>query len=103
MFQGQRLAALETLFEPYYLPFSYFISLINLTCSCPYRWDYITIKNDNNQDFGKYCGRRSGKRIKVTGRYVKISFHSDGSFNRTGYNLSFSAVPLGKFSEHEIR
>ena len=66
-----------------------------------YRYDYLRIKNDTNQTIGTYCGSRSGHVI-VTGNYVKIFFHSDSSVSRRGYNLSFSAVPLGKHNEHEI-
>ena len=63
-----------------------------------YRFDYLSI--ENNQDFGKYCGVRSGESVIVTGRYVNISFHSDGSDIRRGYNVSFSAVlPVGEYSE----
>ena len=69
-----------------------------------YRWgDYLSITNEDNQDFSKYCGGvSSGKIVKVTGRYVSISFHSNGWINWKGYNLSFSAVPLGKYCEHVI-
>ena len=78
------------------------ISNINMFLSHD-RSDYLSIKNENNQDFGKYCGVRSGKSVIVTGRYVNISFHSDDSVDRRGYNISFSAVPqVGKYSEHEI-
>ena len=61
------------------------------------RYDYLRIVNDNNQAFGKYCGFYSpGFTVTVTGQYVNISFHSDGSVNKRGYNISFSDVPLGK-------
>ena len=57
---------------------SHVISSINLFLSHD-RFDYLSIKNENNQDFGKYCGVISGQSVLSTGDYVKISFHSDGS------------------------
>ena len=77
------------------------ISNINLFLSHD-RFDYLTIKNEDNRDFGKHCGVLSGKSVKVAGDYVKISFHSDDSANRRGYNITFSAAPLGKYSEHNF-
>lgn len=65
-------------------------------------YDYLRIKNDNNQTIGTYCGYRSGHVVIVTGNVVKILFHSDSSVSRMGYNLSFSDVPLGKYNKHEI-
>ena len=84
-----------------------FRSLI-VSCCCVlthfhvYRYDYLRIKNDINQTIGTYCGSRSGHVVMVTGNYVKIFFHSDGSVSRSGYYLFFSAVPLGKYNENEI-
>ena len=66
----------------------------------------MSITNENNEDFGKYCGSRSGESVIVTGHFVNISFQSDDSWSMMGYNLSFSAIadiPVsGKYSEHEI-
>ena len=71
-----------------------------------YRYDSLSIRNENNKPFGRYCGVRSGQTVIVTGHYVKISFHSDDSVSRKGYNLSFSAIadiPVsGKYGGHEI-
>ena len=86
--------------KSYFSP--HLISNINLFLSHD-RSDYLTIKNESNQDFGKYCGVLSGESVKVAGDYVNISFHSDDSVNRRGYNISFSTVlQVGKYSEHEV-
>ena len=67
------------------------------------RFDYLIIKNENNQEFGEYCGYQfPGSSVIVTGRFVKLFFHSDGFVNKKGYNLSFTAVPLGKYSKHDM-
>ena len=84
----------------FHLTSPHLISNINLFLSHD-RYDYLSIKNEDNQDFGKYCGVLSGQSVKVAGDYVNISFHSDDSVNRRGYNMSFSTVPqVGKYSEH---
>ena len=58
----------------------------------------MRISNDNNYITGTYCGVQSGRNIIVTGRYAVITFHSDGSVTRRGYNLVFSFIP-GKYRE----
>ncbi|CAH3178723.1 unnamed protein product [Porites lobata] len=52
-------------------------------------FDYLTIKNENNQSFGRYTGGQSGQIVDVTGRYAVLSFHSDGSVGYRGFLLRF--------------
>ncbi|XP_068675741.1 cubilin-like [Montipora foliosa] len=52
-------------------------------CGCDYLW----IRNDNGGFNRKYCGIRTGQSIIVTGRYVKLTFRSDSSVQRTGFRL----------------
>ncbi|XP_022777576.1 fibroblast growth factor receptor homolog 1-like isoform X3 [Stylophora pistillata] len=54
------------------------------------RYDYLRITNERNVLFGKYCGTETGRSVSVTGRYAVITFHSDGSVRKKGYNLIFS-------------
>ena len=60
------------------------------------RYDYLMISSDNHT-VGTYCGRESGRNVRVTGRYVVLTFHSDGSQTYGGYKLAFSFSPLGKY------
>ncbi|XP_068728356.1 cubilin-like [Montipora capricornis] len=52
-------------------------------CGCDYLW----IRNDNGGFNRKYCGIRTGQSVIVTGRYVKLTFRSDSSVQRTGFRL----------------
>nr|XP_058943263.1 deleted in malignant brain tumors 1 protein-like [Pocillopora verrucosa] len=64
--------------------------------SCSY--DYLRIANEKNETFGgrngKYCGVQYGS-VSVTGQYAVLTFHSDGSVSRRGYNLTFTLIPTG--------
>lgn len=59
-------------------------------------YDFLQIINDKNQYFGKYCGRKSGINITVTGDSVVLILFSDESFQTRGFQLIFNAVPIGK-------
>ena len=52
--------------------------------------------NENNDNLGKYCGKRTGETVLVTGNYAVLMFHSDASFQRRGFLLFFTAIPQGK-------
>ena len=78
-----------------------FYGLITLTLFFSCRYDYLRITNGNNQTIGTYCGQRSGQNVLVNGNYAVISFHSDGSVRRRGYELIFSHVP-GKNNDNII-
>jgi len=54
-------------------------------------YDYLKISNEQNQTFGKYCGKKDGYHVIVTGAYVVLKFHSDVSVTASGYLLSFNA------------
>ena len=64
---------------------------ISLTAYFIRSWDYLKITNEQNQTFGEYCGVKDGLYVIVTGDYVVLKFHSDGSVPRPGYLLSFNA------------
>lgn len=61
-------------------------------------YDYLRISDENNHTIGTYCGQRSGQSVLVTGRYAVIHFYSDSSVPEGGYELFFSAVPIGNSS-----
>ena len=49
----------------------------------------MRIVDDDNRIRGTYCGRElSGKIVLVTGNYALITFHSDGSEQYTGFQLT---------------
>ena len=54
--------------------------------------------NERNQKFGVYCGLHTGRIILVTGDYAVFIFHSDWSFQERGFQLSFTAAPIGKYN-----
>ena len=58
-------------------------------------WDYLEIVNDGRM-VGKYCGNRTGQNIFLTGHQILITFHSDGSVQRRGFLIHFTAGPNGK-------
>ena len=62
------------------------ILIVHFICS----FDYLNITNENNQDFGKYCGSQAGLHVVVTGIEAVITFHSDSSVTRRGYKLTFN-------------
>lgn len=55
----------------------------------------MIIRNEDGQTFGVYCGERTGKKVLVTGVYVVIKFHSDGSAPERGFFMFFTAVSQG--------
>ena len=59
-------------------------------------YDYLEIVNDGRM-VGKYCGRRTGQNIFLTGDQMLIKFHSDGSVQRKGFLIHLTAGPHGKY------
>ena len=59
-------------------------------------FDYLEIVNDGRM-VGEYCGSRTGKNIFLTGHKILITFHSDGSVQRRGFLIHFTAGPHGKY------
>ena len=60
------------------------------------RFDNLTIANDTNHVFGRYCGEKSGQTLLVTGHYAVITFQTDPAVSRRGYLLVFIPVPYGE-------
>ena len=58
-------------------------------------WDYLEIVNDGRM-VGKYCGRRTGQNILLTGDQILIKFYSDVSVQRRGFLIHLTA-PHGKY------
>ena len=49
----------------------------------------MRIVDDDNRTFGTYCGSElSGKVVLVNGNYALITFHSDGSEQHVGFQLT---------------
>ncbi|XP_068681838.1 cubilin-like isoform X2 [Montipora foliosa] len=65
-------------------------------------FDYLKISNDRNLTIGTYCGLETGLRVLITSSAAVLSFHSDGSFQYRGFDLSFSFIPLGIFSSTTV-
>ena len=59
-------------------------------------YDYMKIVNDENHDYGVYCGEKTGQTVLVTGNYAVIIFHSDEVDQKRGFLLHFTAVPISK-------
>ncbi|KAL9980660.1 hypothetical protein ACROYT_G009272 [Oculina patagonica] len=59
------------------------------------RYDYLKIFNDQSQEYGVYCGERTGQTVLVTGKYVVITFRSGDIIQERGFRLLFTAVPVG--------
>ena len=56
----------------------------------------VLLLNSNNHSIGTYCGFQTGRSVLTTGSAAVLSFHSDGSFQYGGFDLSFSFFPLGE-------
>jgi len=56
----------------------------------------LEITNEKDQEFGKYCGNKTGQTVLVSGKYALIKFHSDNSFTGKGFLMHFTVVPLSK-------
>ena len=59
---------------------------------------------DTNKEVGKFCGRRTGEIVWVTGNYTVITFHSDYPHRteRKGFSIRFVAVVKpGKWELHK--
>ena len=49
----------------------------------------MAISDDDNRPLGTYCGRElSGKVVLLNGNYALITFHSDGSYQSSGFQLT---------------
>ena len=59
-------------------------------------WDYLEIVNDGSM-VGKYCGRRTGQNILLTGDQILITFHSDDTIQKRGFLIHFTAGPHGEY------
>ena len=59
-------------------------------------FDYLEIGKDGRM-VGKYCGSRTAQNILLTGHKILITFHSDGSVQRRGFLIHFTAGPHGKY------
>ena len=62
------------------------------------RYDYLKITNDTNLSSGKHCGKKTGKKVEVTGDHAVITFHSDSSVQRKGFRILFHIVDSGSNS-----
>ena len=59
-------------------------------------WDYLEIINDGRM-VSKYCGQRTGTNILLTGDQILIRFHSDETYEYSGFLIYFNAGPHGKY------
>ena len=60
----------------------------------------MKISNEKKKTFGVYCGQKTGHYVFVTGEVAVITFHSDYSFERRGFLISFTGIPIGKYNHN---
>ena len=67
-----------------------------------YRWDYLRVTDDSSNTIGTYCGNQTSKSVRVVGTVALLTFHTDGSVQSRGFELSFSFFPIspGEFNTH---
>ena len=77
-----------------------FVVVVFFVPSPWYRWDYLRITDDSSNTVGTYCGIQTGKSIRVVGAVAVLIFHTDGSVQGRGFEISFSFFPIspGEFS-----
>ena len=62
-----------------------------------------SINNENNLNFGRHCGEKTGQSVLVTGEYAVLTFHADEIEETRGFLLYFSAIPEGKLNQKTDR
>ena len=65
--------------------------------------DYLEVANENNQQFGVFCGNKTGDVEFVTGHHMDITFFSDNTVQETGFLVFFTEVELGEYIKTEAR
>ena len=55
-----------------------------------HRSDYLRIADGSSNTIGTYCGNQTGKSVRVVGSVALLTFHTDGSVQSRGFQLSFS-------------
>ncbi|XP_078344750.1 uncharacterized protein LOC144630294 [Oculina patagonica] len=73
---------------------SIFFSDFNVEYEASCSFDSLTIANDTNHVYGKYCGDQTGQTVVVTGQYAVVTFHTDPAKTERGFLLVFTPVPL---------
>ena len=58
----------------------------------------MKITNDTNLSSGKHCGKKTGKKVEVTGDYAVITFHSGRYRERKGFRVLFHIKNSGSNS-----
>ena len=53
-------------------------------------FDYLRITDGSSNTIGTYCGNHTGKSVRVVGTVALLTFHTDGSVQSRGFELSFS-------------
>ena len=66
------------------------VALILFLIASVHRNDYLRIADGSNNAIGTYCGNQTGKSVRVVGSVALLTFHSDGSVQKRGFELSFS-------------
>ena len=52
--------------------------------------DYLRIASNTCNVIGTFCGQQTGTSIRVAGYYALLTFHTDQSVQKTGFDLLFS-------------
>ena len=55
-----------------------------------YRYDYLRIIDGSGNPIGTYCGNQTGKSARIVSNVAVLIFHTDGSAQGRGFELSFS-------------
>ena len=58
----------------------------------------MKITNDTNLSSGMHCGKKTGKKVEVTGDYAVITFHSTYGFGKKGFRILFHIKDSGSNS-----
>ena len=66
------------------------VALILFLIASVHRNDYLRIADGSDNTIGTYCGNQTGKSVRVVSSVALLTFHSDGSVQKTGFELSFS-------------
>ncbi|XP_034025114.1 cubilin [Thalassophryne amazonica] len=72
-------------------------SSFDLESSSTCRYDYLKVYDGDNMNFplvGTFCGNTVPAPFVSSGNFLIVHFVTDGSVQRSGFNASFTAVPM---------
>ena len=78
------------LFTARFVCFLFFFQTADICFLCFSYHDYLRIASNTYNVIGTFCGQQTGTSVRVAGNYALLTFHTDPSVQKTGFELLFS-------------